>query len=174
MELTDAQKKLLITLAEQGPLSGYDIHAKQNIMSNAYWNNQKQELGPDGQGLIFEIDTPDRRKPYWLTFRGVKDALLLGADPKRVKKQASKYLSGSDLQLTNEMCDYVGIVGVELAQGVISLITENRFVYPLDLGRDYDQTAEEMGEFIDKYPGYREPMQKLISKALKKLGLNVD
>lgn len=157
------QKEILIYISENAPKSIREISElpKGSDYKNVYDNIKKFEK----RGLV------KKKGEYWLTLRGVKEALLLGANPVKVKKLAPKYLSGNDLQLTFQLCDYIKISGIDMAKGVISLITENRFVFPIDLGRDYDKNAEELGEFINKYEGYKEPIKDQIKIIMKKLGL---
>lgn len=88
MELNEKEKNLIQAIAEKGPLTGYDIHKKKMIMSNAHWERVKDRIGPEGLNLIFEIKTDGVSKPYWLTPLGFCCALQCGADPDLVVENA--------------------------------------------------------------------------------------
>lgn len=79
MELTDLEHQTLLLFANQGPLTGYDLHSKKNnkgtgekassnIMSNAYWEKIKNKLLK--HRLITESPEEGRRKPYILSVDG--------------------------------------------------------------------------------------------------------
>ncbi len=79
MELTDLEHQTLLLFANQGPLTGYDLHSKKNnkgiredassnIMSNAYWEKIKNKLLK--LRLITEHPEEGRRKPYILDING--------------------------------------------------------------------------------------------------------
>ena len=113
MELTELEKKVILTLAQRGPMSGYDFHLggkrkrgnRKALMSSGYWQKIKASLGPEGKGLIDRVhvkrtksrneprDERGRRKDlYWLTFKGLILALRMGAiEPKRAHDIRVKY-----------------------------------------------------------------------------------
>ncbi|HEX9913619.1 MAG TPA: hypothetical protein VGB32_01760 [Candidatus Bathyarchaeia archaeon] len=86
MKLSEKEEKLIIVLAEKGPLTGYTIHKKEGIMSNAHWERVKKAIGPSGLNLIFEIETDTTAKPYWLTGSGIVQALKLQAKSTLLEK----------------------------------------------------------------------------------------
>ena len=96
MELTDLEKRVILALAEKGPMSGYDFHLggrrqrgnRRALMSSGYWLKIKRSLGPENKNFIEHIrlkrtnstDERGRRKDlYWLTGLGFWQAITLGA-----------------------------------------------------------------------------------------------
>jgi hypothetical protein len=86
--LSELEKKVILKLAENGPMCGYDFHlggkrkraSRQAMMSSGSWDNIRQTLGPHGENLIDNIrpkgevshDERGRRKDLvWLTPEGV-------------------------------------------------------------------------------------------------------
>ena len=136
MGLTNVEEKLISALAEKGPLTGYAIHKKEKIMSNAHWERVKETLGPDGLALIFEIETEGRSKPYWLTGSGINQALRLQAKPelleKYIKEIYDEQKSEPLLILTNIakeyeispiIWDYMGQLGYKMSRGESPILT---------------------------------------------------
>lgn len=113
--LSDAQKKVLLHLAQKGPKSGYDLFRKDGVISNSTWFDVKRSLDSDGgtcliaplgvlrAGFRSEHDSEKartlrrdyeanrtaalhRKEEYWLTSIGIGEALGLGADPRRLAR----------------------------------------------------------------------------------------
>jgi len=104
-QFTDMERRVIVTLAEKGAMSGYDFHLggrrergiRKAMMSNSGWEKIKKSLGPEGQKIIQTFATRGRpqkgklgrqKKAYWLTCRGAGAALLLNAKPSKVKENA--------------------------------------------------------------------------------------
>jgi len=98
MGLSDRERKLIVALAELGPLSGYDIHTRLKLFSNAHWVRVKANLGPEGAGFIRELEPEGRAKPYWLSPAGVLSALELGADPHRLEVIINTVYGGEEAE----------------------------------------------------------------------------
>jgi len=111
-ELTELEKKVILTLSERGPMSGYDFHLggkrqrgpRKALMSSGSWNEIKKSLGPKGLRLIepvklrgsYSEDERGRRKDlYWLTVDGIFLALAYGANPEVLREHYQK-VYGSD------------------------------------------------------------------------------
>lgn len=105
MELTSTEKDLILKLAEKGPLPGYQIHKKLELMSNSYWEKLKKKLGDKGLNLIFEVKTEGAAKPYWLTFEGIKYAIIYGAEVDKMRLHAKTVYEGKDLEKFNAVAD---------------------------------------------------------------------
>ena len=98
--LTNPEKKVLLWLSEQGPKAGYDLFAKDGVISNSTWKKVRGNLTacvlidplwklqnldrygePNKLGLPGKKEGAHQRVPYWLTHIGAGEALGLGADP---------------------------------------------------------------------------------------------
>lgn len=105
--LTEIERIVILTLAQNGPMSGYDFHlggkrkrgSRKAIMSSGYWIRAKKKLGLEGLNLIQSIKTHGRpksgsgrrKKLYWLTEEGIRASLVEGANPESLLKNVKKY-----------------------------------------------------------------------------------
>lgn len=104
--LTPSERKVIIELAEKGPLTRYHFTlggkrcrgGKQALMSNATWPKILKRLGPDGLNLIHFLNPRGRprmgkrmRKPIWLTEAGVFAALTLNIPRERLLRHVKQF-----------------------------------------------------------------------------------
>jgi hypothetical protein len=162
MEFSEKEALVLMKIGELGPLTGYQIHRKNklNLMSNAYWESTRKKFLKNK--LIKEIKAKGK-KPYWLTGSGVKHALLLGADPKKIKKAAPNVYKGKSLEGVNGLCDLVIYVGINFFKQSYSLVDNG----VIDLGAGFTKLAES-GEGLKKVLDLYPEQKKIVIEALDK------
>ena len=106
-QLTELERRLILTLAKKGPMSGYDFHlggkrvrgSREALMSSGYWVRIKKHMGPEDLDLIqvvklrgrCEGGSKRRRDLYWLTLKGIMLGFLNGVSPVVLFKHARKY-----------------------------------------------------------------------------------
>lgn len=99
-ELSDLEKRTILTLAEKGPMSGYDFHLagkrrrgnREALMSSSSWNKIKEHLAQnlkliepiEQRGLHSNDQRGRRRDLYWLTDQGSMYALVHDVSPARM------------------------------------------------------------------------------------------
>ena len=179
MELTELEKKVILTLAQRGPMSGYDFHLggkrkrgnRKALMSSGYWQKIKASLGPQGKGLIDRVhvkgtkpmDDRGRRKDlYWLTDTGVLMALSMGVNPDLLLKQTRRYLGrNEDLEVG------IGMVKIFGPQIVKAFFTANEtgvrtpLKWLLELPHD-EHKIRELYSLLVKYPKYSKAFKQAI------------
>jgi len=105
--VSELERKVIITLAEKGPMSGYDFHLggkrkrghREALMSSSYWLKVLAHLGPNGLSFIklvklpryYSTDKRGRRKDlYWLTEKGLLFALNYDVNTKWLLKNIER------------------------------------------------------------------------------------
>ena len=89
MDLSEKEIETLVYMGENGEVTGYQIHSKLKLMTNAHWETVRKSLFK--KDLIAEIPKKERSKPFWLTGQGIKQSLLNGANPDRLLNHAKVY-----------------------------------------------------------------------------------
>jgi hypothetical protein len=159
MELTSTEKDLILQLAEKGPLSGYQIHTKKpTIMANSYWEKVKRKLGDKGLNLIFEVKTEGSAKPYWLTFEGVKYAIIYGAEVDKMKAHAKNVYEGKDLEEFNAVAD------LEMFPREILLAQSfKKGVNFMSLTKILEKTVKVFPRYLEAHPELEHELREKIS-----------
>jgi len=134
-QLSEIQRKVLIVLAENGPLSGYDFHlggkrkrgSRKAIMVNSYWLKVRKRLGPEGFNLIREVELRGRPKSgsrrknlFWLTDKGLIYVLTEGVNSRKLLTQTKKVYGKSIQSLLIELANVLGPKAFRLASGLIA------------------------------------------------------
>lgn len=113
--LSPSEKMVLETLAERGPLSGYDFHlggkpirgSRKALMSSGYWQKVLQRLGPEGFNLMCPVElhgrprqgeSKRRKKLFWLTGLGLIYVLAEGVSPRKVLEHAQRVYGKQSLE----------------------------------------------------------------------------
>jgi hypothetical protein len=131
VELSPKEKEIILTLANEGPKTGYDFHLGGKVrrsltgdsvrkpnMSSSTWDRIHKRLGPSKLNLIkkYDIkrkkydnkfsDEKGRRKDiYWLTKKGIKIALLNKANIKSIKDNSKLLYNDKDYEYVVFLCD---------------------------------------------------------------------
>lgn len=117
--ISEMEKEVVLRLAENGPMCGYDFHLagkrergkRRALMSSGHWVKVRKRLGSQGLGLIDSVsikrrhseDQRGRRKDLlWLTYEGIKSSLIEGANPRRLLEYVKEFLPAN--QNTEMIC----------------------------------------------------------------------
>lgn len=169
MEFTDVEKRLLQELAEQGPLTGYEIYKQKRIMSNAYWKKVRINLSKNKMIKTVETKNTARgQKPFWLTQQGIRESLLLGYNPIKIKTNAKNHYKGKKLEAINKLCDFTKLAGKDVLKFVYDKNSSDTPVLELDNAR-IRKAEEGVSSFVEEYPEYKDPLLNALDSWKKKL-----
>lgn len=125
MELTELEGKVLVDLAEKGPLSGYDFHlggkreraGRKALMASSHWLKVKESLSDKnlivltttkGRGSLSSDERGRRKDVYWLTEDGALTALTLGASPSLLARYTKYSVNRERIDRWVKICKLIG------------------------------------------------------------------
>jgi hypothetical protein len=168
MELEKKEILVIKTIAENGPLTGFDLHTKRRTISNAHWETLRKKLTSDEYDLIYQVpDMGSRGKPFWVTTKGFEIALINGANTDKIKKSTFKLLGDSkDYHEIKRLCDYVKFIGPENSKNALKFLRGEKVVLSLD-----PEYNEGFYQFLELYPEVRNVVSNIMKQAKRVLRL---
>lgn len=107
--LSEVEKKIILTLAKKGEMSGYDLHTKESVVSVSHWLDVKKKLLEHELIMLIEKKEDEmrgRRKDlYWLTNDGVMIAYVFGVDIKLLEERQKQIIKklNDDMKIFYEL-----------------------------------------------------------------------
>jgi hypothetical protein len=197
--ISELEKKMLLTLAEKGPMCGYDFHlggsrqrgSREAMMGSGSWNKIKKHLGKEGENLITVIwsrnrtasDERGRRKDLvWLTPEGVMFALNNDVNSRLLLKWTKEtYPENPEVSLAVEVAQ---LGGKELTRASYLLNTRqysqldpSALLSMISKSRNEKERAEgqrKLMQLLKKYPEFKKDFHTRMRDMRKTLNSVLD
>lgn len=166
MVLTEMEKKVLVKLAEKGPLSGYDLHLggrsqrgeRKAMMSSSYWIKVKKTLLDEeliklfsrkGKGTKIEDGRGRRKDPYFLTEGGAIAAMSYGAKLTLISKNLRYFENEEERNEIKVWIEACKQLGAERMKAIYEMLTAKKIseLQPLEL-----EQAKEILTILFRHP----------------------
>ena len=166
MVLTEIEKRVLVELAEKGPLSGYDFHLggrrqrgeRKAMMSSSHWIKVQKNLLDGGliqlwlrkgKGTKIEDERGRRKDLYFLTEGGAIAAICYGANTSILAQNTKYFKNNEERDEVKVWIDECKQLGVERMRALYEILTLNE---PRDISLlDMDQ-AEQVLRILFRHP----------------------
>jgi len=158
----ELKARVLIYIAENAPPSINRVAtamSKNNIYKNVYDIVKKFKA----TGLLRDFESR-----FWLTGKGFKEAITLGADPEKVKQAAHEFYSGEELTNIIQLCDFRRTAGVEMWRAVMAFLDNGT----IDFGNGVDKivaAAPGLREFFTLHPELKQTVKAKIESLFTEL-----
>lgn len=140
-EETPLRKEIMIYLAENGPENIRQVSIKLEKTYKSTWESI------DALKDEYITSKPNTKAPkWWLTAKGVQQALILNADYEKMKQAAPSFYNGTELQKIIDICN-LGIFPPSLLKIAVSFGMNGK----LSLSDTLQTTAKEGAPLLSEY-----------------------
>ena len=151
MELTELEKEVLVKLAKEGPLSGYDLHlggrrkrgTREALMSSSHWIEVQKKLL--NEGLIRLCGTRNEkyrgrgRHLYFLTEHGAIASMSYGANIDLLERNLEYFKDKEEQDAVKVWIDECKTLGAERIRAIYEILTLKK---PSDVQLSLDEAKE--------------------------------